>query len=96
MEYGHNTMLRYLDAPPRLLFWTLGESIILLLVILLPLMLLEDAMALIAMVTGLYGSSRLLKFWRRFDVKALSYWYLPYRKGQLKYDIPSHKRSFIG
>jgi hypothetical protein len=96
MEYGHNTMLRYLDAPARLLFWTLGETIILLLAVLLPLMLLEDGSAIIAMVLGIYGSSRTLKVWRQFDIKALCYWHLPYRKGQLRYDIPSHLRWFVG
>jgi phosphotransferase system glucose/maltose/N-acetylglucosamine-specific IIC component len=89
-------MLRYLDAPARLLFWTMGETIILLLAVILPLTLLEDGSAILAMVLGIYGSSRALKLWRQFDIKALCYWYLPSRKGQLRYDIPSHLRLFIG
>lgn len=85
-------ILAHLDAPVRLLFWTLDEIAIMAIPFFLGL--LCNSLTIIFLGFFLYRKYR--RFKRRYSsrvIKATLYWYLP---TYFKWTLPSHQRFFVG
>jgi type IV conjugative transfer system protein TraL len=96
MSYDRNVILRYLDNPTRIAFWTLDEMGVLFIPIALGCIFSFPILGMMLSVS----SYMLLKYIKQNIgggfLKHVLYWYLPGMHKSMKIKIPSHVREYIG
>ena len=94
--YNNNIILRYLDAPSRIAFWTMDEAKALLgplsLGLLFGFPLLGFSLSIISFTSLKYIKQNI----GGGLLRHAAYWYLPAMENKLRIKIPSYIREYIG
>ncbi|RYE15441.1 MAG: type IV conjugative transfer system protein TraL [Rickettsiales bacterium] len=94
--YNRNVILRYLDAPLRIAFWTIDEAQ----AIIIPLSIgLVFGWPLLGVISSI-GCYLSLKYIKRYFggglLRHIIYWYFPGSFSKTKFKIKSYIRKYIG
>ena len=95
MSYSKNSILRYINNSPKVLFWDIGEA----LTFLLPFTvfaLLRKTLAGFIIGVMFYQIYKFIRLQVSSPIAHAIYWYLPTPKGKYRIYIPSFIREFIG
>ncbi len=94
--YTRNVILKYIDAPSRIAFWTVDEAKALLIPLSLGLLFSFPIIGFLISITSYVA----LKFIKQNIggglLRHAAYWYLPGAERKLKFRIPSNIREYIG
>lgn len=94
--YDKNVILRYLDNPTRIGFWTIDEMAILFLPIAFGCIFGFPVSGLVLSVVGYIGLRYAKQNIGRGFLTHVMYWYLPCMHKALKAKVRSHIREYIG
>src|SRR5262245_56932720 len=95
-DYDQHIILHHLDDPLRILYWTIDEAAIILLVPYLGLALNHPIVGILLSVGGFYLIRKLKTRFGQRSLKPALYWYLPHNKRKLPHLPASYIREYLG
>lgn len=95
-DYDQHIILHHLDDPLRILYWTMDEAAIILLVPYLGLALNHPVLGIVLSFGGFYLIRKLKTRFGQRSLKPSLYWYLPHNKRKLPHMPPSYIREYFG
>jgi conjugal transfer pilus assembly protein TraL len=92
--YTNNYLLNYLDAPTKIVFFTIDEFLMLLCPLIIGCI---AGQSLLGMIIAIFGFRFLkqMKANNHVAMMQIVYWYFPLNKKALKLYVPSHIREYI-
>jgi type IV conjugative transfer system protein TraL len=95
MSYTKNSMLRYINKPPKVLFWNIDEAMSFFLPFVLCALLQKTLWGLVLGII-FFQVFKFIKQQTSSLIAHAFYWYLPTPKGRFRINIPSYIREYIG
>jgi conjugal transfer pilus assembly protein TraL len=95
-DYDHHILLHHLDDPLRILYWTIDEAVLILLVPYLGLAFNHPLLGILLSGGGFYLLRQLKARFGRRSLKPALYWYFPHPKRKLPKMPPSYIREYWG
>lgn len=95
MGYSKNSILRYVNNPPKVIFWEVGEALTFILPFAVAALLRKVLLGLIIGVI-FFQIYKYIKSRVSSPIAHALYWYLPTMRGRYKIYVPSFIREFIG
>lgn len=95
-DYDQHLLLHHLDDPLRILYWTLDEAAIILLIPYLGLAFDHPVIGLLFSAGSFWVLRKLKATFGKRSLKPALYWYLPHNKRKLKKTPPSFIREYWG
>lgn len=95
MSYEDHRILRHLDQPKRILYWTVGEFTLAFSIFVSGMILGYFFMGLIISFSLTYGLIKAKKKLGKTKLRHYLYWYFPHPKAQLPHFPPSYQRDIL-
>lgn len=95
-EYDKYVILRYLDNPVRILFWTIDEMLIVFAPIAIGFISGFPGISLIIATLGYLGLRYIKTHFGNGLLRHAIYWYLPFTETSLQVKVKSYIREYIG
>ena len=95
-DYQQHLILQHLDAPIRILYWTIDEACLIIGCPLLGMMFDQFVIGVGLATLGFKVTRYSKRYFGGGTLKHAAYWYLPHQKTHLKRTPPSFIREYIG